>query len=98
HLNTITMYKSIIALTLAIAFGSAVVSAAPTESGSWCFDPKNESYWGHATSSCCNMTGANMEKDRRCYGLNRNIDACHHFYRCCIGFWKSSNAPDDKCY
>ncbi|KAF9905466.1 hypothetical protein EC991_001633 [Linnemannia zychae] len=91
------MYKSIIALTVALAFG-AVASAAPTEQGSWCNSPKNEQFWGQASAECCRQNGGHMGSDRRCYGLLGNDTSCRNFYACCIGTWSSNNHVTDKCY
>ncbi|KAF9179972.1 hypothetical protein BGZ51_006540 [Haplosporangium sp. Z 767] len=92
------MYKSIIALTVAIAFGSAIVSAAPAEQGSWCYKPQHEKFWGQASAECCRPNGGHMAENRRCYGLHGNGNACRAFYACCIGTWNSGNHIGDRCY
>ncbi|KAH7044358.1 hypothetical protein BKA57DRAFT_103720 [Linnemannia elongata] len=91
------MYKSIVALAVAIAFGSAVASAAPTEQGSWCNNPKNEQFWGQASSECCRLNGGHMGSNRRCYGLAGSDNSCRAFYACCIGTWNSGNHLSDRC-
>ncbi|KAG0338114.1 hypothetical protein BG005_003857, partial [Podila minutissima] len=62
------MYKSII-LLIAIVFGSVGVLA---ESGSWCYNPQDETFWGQASAECCQPSGGHMASDRRCYGLSGN--------------------------
>ncbi|ORZ19245.1 hypothetical protein BCR41DRAFT_351805 [Lobosporangium transversale] len=86
------MYKSLV-LIGAFLFSAVAVQAAPTtqDSGSWCYNPKNEPYWGAATASCCN---GNLGDDRRCH----NISDCRAFYRCCMIKWNSGNHESDKCY
>ncbi|KAF9945172.1 hypothetical protein BGZ70_004003, partial [Mortierella alpina] len=64
--------------------GSAVVQGAPTKGGSWCNKPKNEPFWGAASSACCNGW---MGEDRRCH----DIPDCRAFYTCCINKYQSAN-------
>ncbi|CAH0387454.1 unnamed protein product [Bemisia tabaci] len=64
------------------------------ESGSWCYEPANEAFWGHATAACC---PGEMGSDRRCYGLIVDEWKCQRFYRCCIRRFNSNNSPDNPC-
>ncbi|KAK3829737.1 MAG: hypothetical protein J3R72DRAFT_496209 [Linnemannia gamsii] len=57
------VHKSIVAIAVAIDFGSAIVSAAPLDQGSWCYNPKNEQFWGQASSECCRSNGGHMASD-----------------------------------
>ncbi|KAK3829736.1 MAG: hypothetical protein J3R72DRAFT_456510 [Linnemannia gamsii] len=70
----------------------------PGESGSWCYNPKGEQFWGQASAECCRPNGGNMGSDRRCYGLKGNEGSCRAFYACCIGTWNSGNHLSDQCY
>ncbi|KAF9585506.1 hypothetical protein BGW38_002057 [Lunasporangiospora selenospora] len=88
------MHKSILFLA-AIVLGSAAVQA---ESGSWCYSPKNEKFWGQASAECCRPAGGSMGGDRRCYGLNGDLGKCRAFYACCIDTWGSGNHYDNACY
>ncbi|QPH09729.1 hypothetical protein C2857_000677 [Epichloe festucae Fl1] len=77
---------------------SGASARAPTESGSWCNQPKGEAFWGQATSDCCGSVGGGMGSDRRCRGLNTNGNTCHQFYQCCRYKYRSNNRENDKCY
>lgn len=89
------MVKAILVIALRLSVylvvSSQLVNTAPTSTGSWCNSPKNEPFWGEATSSCCNGW---MGKDRRCYG----IKDCDGFYRCCKYRYNSDNRVGvDRC-
>ncbi|PGH07076.1 hypothetical protein AJ79_06354 [Helicocarpus griseus UAMH5409] len=72
---------------------------ARAESGSWCYKPGNEAFWGAASAACCDEVNGNMRSDRRCYGLKDSKDRCNRFYRCCVDKFSSGNRPGrDKCY
>lgn len=58
--------------------------------GSWCNQPKNEPFWGAATSRCCQGW---MGDDRRCH----DVPDCAAFYRCCIEEYNSANKVTDTC-
>ncbi|KAF9375131.1 hypothetical protein CPB97_011683 [Podila verticillata] len=83
------MHSSIVFVGALLA-SLVAVQAAPLQGGSWCYNPKNEPFWGAATSSCCNGW---MGSDRRCH----DIPDCRAFYTCCIDNWQSGNKPTDKC-
>ena len=87
--------QKIFVLVAALALSAVAVQA---ESGSWCYSPKGEKFWGQASSECCRSNGGHMESDRRCYGLSGDEARCRSFYSCCIGNWNSGNHLSDKCY
>ncbi|KAK2813840.1 hypothetical protein FQN50_000241 [Emmonsiellopsis sp. PD_5] len=69
------------------------------ESGSWCYKPGQEAFWGEASAACCAEVNGNMRGDRRCYGLKDSKDRCNKFYTCCVNRFRSGNRPGrDKCY
>lgn len=81
----------VIGLAVYLVIRMKLVNSAPTSTGSWCNEPKNEQFWGAATSGCCNGW---MGNDRRCYG----IKDCDGFYRCCKDRWNSNNRVGiDRC-
>nr|XP_018908011.1 PREDICTED: uncharacterized protein LOC109037688 [Bemisia tabaci] len=71
-----------------------VLSAPGGETGSWCYKPSREAYWGHASGTCC---PGNMGSDRRCYGLRGDSGKCTKFYNCCIHQFGSGNKESDPC-
>lgn len=71
-----------------------VLSAPGGETGSWCYKPSREAYWGHASGTCC---PGNMGSDRRCYGLRGDGGKCTKFYNCCIHQFGSGNKESDPC-
>ncbi|KAK3819566.1 MAG: hypothetical protein J3Q66DRAFT_334903 [Benniella sp.] len=83
------MYKSLVIFSTFL-ISSVVVQATPLRGGSWCFNPKNEPFWGAATAKCCNGW---MGEDRRCH----DITDCGAFYTCCINEWNSGNHHTDTC-
>ncbi|KKZ62156.1 hypothetical protein EMCG_00471 [[Emmonsia] crescens] len=78
---------------------SAEVAARAGESGSWCYKPASEAFWGAASAGCCDLVNGSMRGDRRCYGLKGSGDRCNKFYECCKNKYRSRNRPGkDKCY
>ncbi|KAF9387761.1 hypothetical protein CPC16_006884 [Podila verticillata] len=84
-----SMHSSIVFVGALLA-SLVAVQAAPLQGGSWCNAPKNEPFWGAATTSCCKGW---MGEDHRCH----DIPDCHAFYNCCINKWHSKNKASDKC-
>ncbi|KAL1921116.1 uncharacterized protein VTP21DRAFT_10832 [Calcarisporiella thermophila] len=72
-------------------------SQAVAESGSWCYKPSKEKFWGQSTGDCCDRVGGSVHGNRRCYGL-QGSKKCRLFYECCINKWGSKNGDHDGCY
>jgi len=81
---------------LALLVAVVLVGVALGESGSWCYKPSREAFWGAASAACCNGKGS-IHDDRRCYGLQGNPSQCRAFYQCCISQFGSGNKPSDGC-
>ncbi|OJD27963.1 hypothetical protein ACJ73_00637 [Blastomyces percursus] len=82
-----------------LADRSVEVQARAGESGSWCYKPASEAFWGAASAACCNEVNGSMRDDRRCYGLKNSGNRCTKFYECCKNKFRSGNRPGkDKCH
>lgn len=76
---------------------STAEDASTAESGSWCYKPKNEPFWGAATGDCCAVAGGRMHSNRRCFGMSVLPNRCRRFYACCIADWRSDNNGYESC-